>query len=212
MTLNEISYFIAERFGKDEDEAFIEQIKFSVKYYRALLIRRDAERNQTNRTYLQNFIQPLIKVDEADTCVTQIGCEILRTENKVPKPIRLKQDTPFTFVGSVGYKKGITYMSPSLIEDLKFLPYIANEWFYTYINEYIYLYNMNKIKRILIEASFEDPTKALTLCENSVNCVNDNEEFPLSADMVQQVIQSILGGEFQLVNPQDKEIDIDDND
>ena len=56
MTLNEIAYNIADASGRATNAAYIERLKFQIKYYRSLLIRRDQERN----TYLPDqFIQTL---------------------------------------------------------------------------------------------------------------------------------------------------------
>lgn len=212
MTLNEIAYFVAGRFNREEDLKFINEIKFAVKYYRALLVRRDAERNSTSRQYMQSFIQPLIEVDEADTCVTQIGCTILRTRDKVPEPVRLKDTTPFNFVGTIAYKKVFTYSDPAGISFINDSKYSAKMIYYTYVNGYIYIYNVDKLKRILVDAAFIDPISAVDICTNSVNCISDDEPFPCPADMVQNIIQSLLAGELSINIPvDDKEINIDDN-
>jgi hypothetical protein len=211
MTLNEIAYFVAGRLSREEDIKFLNEIKFAVKYYRALFIRRDAERNNTSRHYMQSLITPLIEVDAADSCATEDGCTILRTEYKIPEPVRFKDSVPFNFVGTVAYKKTITYTEPANTAHLSYAKYGKGALYYTYVNGYVYIYNAHKLKRVLIDAAFVEPEKAVTLCVDSVNCVSDDEPFPCPADMVQNIIQALLSTELSINIPgDDKEVNIDD--
>ena len=52
MTLNEIAYNIADASGRGTNAAYIERLKFQIKYYRALLLRRDQERKRKDRRLL----------------------------------------------------------------------------------------------------------------------------------------------------------------
>ena len=97
-TLNEISATICDALGKPFDGMLKQRVKFSIKYYRAMLIRRDAERNPMSKHNVQRMNVKLKKVDKADTCVVDIDCDVLRTEHKIPKPVRMNSDSPFKYV------------------------------------------------------------------------------------------------------------------
>lgn len=99
MTLNEIAYNIADASGRATNAAYIERLKFQIKYYRSLLIRRDQERN----TYLPDqFIQtieaPISLVNIAETIEfsAAVNNQPLHKSNAIlPKPVRLKRGVPF---------------------------------------------------------------------------------------------------------------------
>ena len=99
MTLNEIAYNIADASGRATNASYIERLKFQIKYYRSLLIRRDQERN----TYLPDqFIQtleaPITLVNIAETIEfsAAVNNQPLHKSNSIlPKPVRLKRGVPF---------------------------------------------------------------------------------------------------------------------
>ena len=99
MTLNEIAYNIADASGRGTNAAYIERLKFQIKYYRALLIRRDQERN----TYLPDqFIQTievpisLVNINDSIEFSAAINGQGLHKSNsQIPDPVRLKRGVPF---------------------------------------------------------------------------------------------------------------------
>lgn len=99
MTLNEIAYNIADASGRATNAAYIERLKFQIKYYRSLLIRRDQERN----TYLPDqFIQTLeapvsiVNIAESIEFTNAVNNQPLHKSNAIlPKPVRLKRGVPF---------------------------------------------------------------------------------------------------------------------
>jgi len=99
MTLNEIAYNIADASGRGTNAAYIERLKFQIKYYRALLIRRDQERN----TYLPDqFIQtievPIAIVninDSIEFSAAINGQGLHKSNSQIPDPVRLKRGVPF---------------------------------------------------------------------------------------------------------------------
>lgn len=99
MTLNEIAYNIADASGRATNAAYIERLKFQIKYYRSLLIRRDQERN----TYLPDqFIQTLeapisiVNIAETIEFSAAVNNQPLHKSNSIlPKPVRLKRGVPF---------------------------------------------------------------------------------------------------------------------
>ncbi len=210
MTLTQIADFIAGRLNKPFDEVLKDSIKFSIKTYRALIVRRDFERNPLSKEFLQSMTVDVVKVDKADTCVINVGCPVLRTKNKIPKPVRLNSDTVFKFVGSVDRSLSFTYT------ELEELPYTFENTFtskilrFNWTNGYLYIFNRNKIKFLTIEAIFADPTLVMDDCSDT-ECFTDDSEFPLGDDMIQMIITGMLAGnsEYKLLKPDDQEVKID---
>lgn len=207
-TLNQIAYNIMESVGKSDDVALLRRIKMAIKYYRAKLIRQDFERNGLSKDMLQTFIDNVIKVDEADSNCLVIGCTVLRTEHKVPKPVRLK--------GSLFYRVGtIRLKDPAWKEvgigELKyqqFNKFTSQATFWYYLNDYIYIITNKKFKYISITGIGADPSEWLDKCVNSADCVSDDEEFPIAADMLDTVLKAIRETELSLQIPE-KEINVD---
>lgn len=207
MTLNQIAERIAYSLNEPLNFVLKENIKFSVIAYRALFIRRDAVVNGLSDEFLQSYNSPLIKVDKGDNCYYELGCDVLRTENKVPKPLRLKTDVVFKFVGTPTGKP----FSYSEFEEVGFRcynKYTGNEIVYSYINGYIYIYNASKLKFVRIQQILADPRQAV-LCSTSDTCYSDNSEFPMPEDFVPDIIRSIKSGEFNIMNPKDEQVKID---
>ena len=82
MTLNEIAYNLLNlirggRSGHDEHLS-LDQLKFNIKYYRAMFIRRDFARNGVvTRHFEQNLgCLKLKKMDAAQCCDFKTGCDV----------------------------------------------------------------------------------------------------------------------------------------
>ena len=208
MTLNEISERIAYALNEPLNYILKENIKFSVKYWRALLIRRDVQANGLSDEFLQRIYLDLIKVDKADACNFNLNCtDVLRTKNPIPRPLRLKNDILFKFVGTVDGKP-FSYVEYEEVAYTCYNKFTSKDIKYNYTNNYLYVFNNTKLKKIAIQSAFSDPTEVNQFC-NTDTCYTDDMEFPCPYDMVQQIVQGILSNEFKILNPLDEEVDIE---
>lgn len=204
-TLNEISERIAYALNKPLSFVLQENIKASVKYWRAMLIRRDVSANGLSDEFLQRIYVNLVKVDKADACNFQDGCQVLRTKVPIPKPLRLKNDVVFKFVGSEN-GKAFTYTEYEEVPFTCYNKYTSKVLRYAYINGYIYVFNNLKLKKLAIQSIFADPSEISTVCDE---CYSDDKPYPIGEDMIQAIIQGILTGEFRL-KPTDEEVTIEE--
>jgi uncharacterized membrane protein len=210
MTLNEIAYNIADSVGKSFDIGLIERIKFSVKYYRAELIRQDFEKNGKDRQVLQQWVGNLVKVDEGDTCFANVNCTILKTENKIPQPIAIKGEL-FNYVGSINSANESWVLTDiNAIRYTQYNNFTANVTRYFYSNGYLYVYTNKKFKFVKIEAAFVDPNEAVSACIDSFNCLTDDDEFPIQAHYLRRISTGLMTGELRMLTPS-KEIESDAN-
>jgi hypothetical protein len=206
-SLNEIAYFIAARLGKESDFKTLQEIKAAIKINRALILRRDVERNSDNPSYVQHFYTKLIEVNEYDNCLVQGECTILRTENKIPRPVRLKDHSPFKYVGIAGFENPFTYLDMNKLTHIKYRTYTSNKIYYSYNNEYIYILKTDTpetdlLEYLLIQGVFTNPEEAVTNCIDSINCFSDDDPFPLPEDLIPDIINTILQGfMIDLQNP-----------
>lgn len=200
-TRNEIADFIAGRLNDPLNRVLKNQIKFSVDYWRAELIRQDINKYGYSGIYTQKLVVPLQPVDSIDSCIVNLNCTVLRTKNKVPNPIRRNSDSDYKFVGSADGKVQYRELDQELIDRLKYLKFTGNAIGFEPKNGYIYVYNAKRTKYIGITAAFDNPQSAIDYCTNSdpANCYNDDMEYPLPLDMLRVIVQGMLSGEFRII-------------
>lgn len=206
MTLDEIAYNILNllRGGRSSNDEFIsvDQIKFNIRHYRAMLIRRDYARN----AYVSKSIEQdlgcldLIKVDASKCCDLPIECPVYRTERKLPKTIRFNFTDAFTFIGKPNGTGTIPRIEPYELELIPFDKYTAGHSKFYVIDEYIYVYNPNGLEAINVRGVFEDPEQIANFatCTDGF-CYDNQSDYPLPADMVSIITTSLLQGELQLL-------------
>lgn len=205
MTLNQIAERIAFSLGDPLNNILKENIKFSIKNWRATLIRRDIQTNGLSTEFLQRIYLDLKKVDKADSCNFNLDkCHILRTVNPLPQYIRWKNDSTFKFIGT-------SDGGASTETEYEEIPYTCYNRFtsevirHSVINNYIYIFNNTKLKKIALQHAFVDPYQANILCEG---CYTDDSDFPCPADMVTQIMSAILTGEFKII-PINEEVNVE---
>lgn len=216
-SLNQIAFnllnLIRGGISSNQEPITLEQIKFTIKYYRSLFIRRDMERNN-NRFRMFEQDLGVIEVDQFDTAediYEESLVEVLRTVSKIPTPIRMKNWEGITFVGSID-KQG----RPIPIVDghrsywSKFNKYTRFEPEAYYRNGYIYIRNCNDLDMINIRGVFEDPEQVFEFVnDNGLDLYDDNSPFPISTDMIQGITQGLISGELQVMGsvPKDETSD-----
>lgn len=184
-TLNTIAYNIAEAVDKAEDFSVVERIKKLIIYYRALFIRRSAEKNN----FLSSHFKQSITVKTAKVKDYNHGGIAIRTTEEIPKTIRLKQNESFTYVGGIDGTVPFNETTARQAGLLKYDKFSGHLPRYYIKDNYVYIVNAFP-ENILIEGIFEDPTL--------VSGFTDDSEFPMSSDMTSLVITTILTTEFKI--------------
>lgn len=205
VTRNKIVYDIATFLDKADDVDFIRLLKFNVDYYRALFIRRDFERNGSASQYLTSIVLEVEYVDIPMDSKVAADCGFYQTKDVVPVPIRVKDVAPFTHVGtpfipSSGIMKTImfNFINPVALLYQKHL--YDGIPLYTYRNGKLQFYNTGKLCYITIgETAFEDPMVALNLSMAESKCYNDDDPYPLPADLIEAIITGFRDKQLRLV-------------
>ena len=202
MTLNEIVYNLADIVGKTDVPHFVERLKFNVMYYRALLIRRDQERNSyLPEQFMQSFCMEMEKVDASQCCDIKVDCIVMKSKKKLPSRIRLKNGSPLAYVGTIDNLKSYAPMSVGELPFIGSSPFTGKIARYFVQEEYLYIINA-KPKKVNVKGIFEDPRDLLEFdCDG--DCYSDDNAFPITADMVQRITQSLLAGELRMLTPDD---------
>ena len=215
MTLDEIAYNLLNlmRGGRSSNDEHIslEQIKFNIKHYRAMFIRRDYAKNQHVSTSLEQDIGcvPLIKIDGSKCCNLPTDCPVFRTERKLPKTVRFNFKDAFTFIGKPNGTGTIPKIEPYEVEYLQYDKFTKNQTKYYLIDDHVYVYNPNGLDAINIRGVFEDPEDVHEWDTCNGNCYDNQTDYPLPLDMLSAINTGLLQGELAILmnSPNDGELD-----
>ena len=205
MTLNEIAYNILNlvRGGRSNQSEHIslDQIKFNIKHYRAMLIRRDYARNGKTTRHLEQDLGclELEEVNPSKCCNLPVECSVSRTKKKIPRTVRFNFKEAITYVGDVTGLTRIPIIESSTVSYLPFDKHTADRYKAYMIEDYMYVYNSKGLKFINVRGIFEDPTDLKHFqCENGT-CWDDNSTFPMPADMIHAITNGMSSGELRFL-------------
>jgi hypothetical protein len=209
-TLNQLTSRISNVLNQPFNLELQERIKDGFRALRATRLRQSIEKSGIDDNIKQSYIAETTKVDVTlDDCARKLGCSILRSKNKIPKPVRYKTDEPFTYVGTTD---GVVFVYSDIgtIKKMKYLPVIGKATFFIYENDYIYIYGNNKLKEFRIQTVFDNIEQLINYCDDT-SCYNDDMEYPLPSDMIESILQELLAKEFGITKTEDKEIKVNSN-
>lgn len=210
-SLNTIATFIAGRLNQSNNLYLIEELKFAIKYYRAVLLKRDFEKRGNVNLMAQHFVVGLERVEGTDCNSLIVGnCKISRTVSRIPLPVRKNSGYLFNYVGNKLFTKAYQEQYPETLTISTADRFIGNSIKYYFNDGYIYVYGNKYLKEIGVRDLFENPSEVLELCTNTTNCFADDEAFPIALDMLDTIITNLLSGVFTVAIPDDQEIRITD--
>jgi len=207
MTLNEIAYNLLNlvRGGRSNQDEHIslDQIKFNIKHYRAVFIRRDYAKNGFTSRHIEQdlgcvHLQP---VDATQCCQLPSTCIVYRSVKAIPKTIRYNFEEAITYVGDITGIDTIPLINSNMIQFLPYDKYTNKKYKAYMINDFLYIYNASGLETINVRGVFENPADVSKFDECfEGSCYNeDSSEFPLPMDMLNLINQGILNGELKLL-------------
>jgi len=205
MTLNEISYNILNllRAGRSNNDETIslDQIKFNVKHYRAMFIRRDFARNGLVTRHLEQDLGclELIQVDASKCCNLPIGCPVYKTVKVIPRTVRFNFREAITYTGDVTGLGRIPLVEPYEISFLPFDKYTKLNPKAYMIEDSMYVYNPRGMKYINVRGIFEDPEELVNY-DCTGGCYDSDSIFPMPADMIAGITAGMANGELRLLS------------
>ena len=173
------------------------QVRFMLKYCRAMFIRRDLDTNWfSSKIYEQDLGElKMIPVDKVEAACFNLDCNVYRTEVKLPKFLRLKSKEGITFTGAVDKTTRIDLILPERAPFIKYSKYTSNIPRLYYLNGYIYSTSDDLIY-INVRGILENPEDANKYLCDGVKCYDNDSEYPLPADMIQNLTDLILSKEM----------------
>lgn len=199
-SINQLVSEIAHSVQQPDSVPVRRAIKLSIIHARNELIRQSYTNHKyTDKVLKQSYRLSLIDVPESDIYNgVELGIKtIKRTTNKVNRPTRLDNNLPFHSVRTTGVDNvlDIPFVGQGVSRFYKYLPGMACSPNYDYINEYIYIYNLNNnINSIIVESVFEYPhiIETETFDSEKISHIDDNDEFLLPEDMISGIKQLVL--------------------
>lgn len=205
MTLNEIAYNLLNlvRGGRSnhDENISLDQIKFNIKHYRAVFIRRDFARNGLITRHLEQDLGclDLIRVDASKCCSLPSTCPVYRTELPLPKTVRFNFKEAITYTGDVTGLGRIPMIQPYEVSYLPYDKHTNNNPKTYMIEDYLYLYNPKGMDVINVRGIFEDPEEVQRFKTCDGPCYDENYSFPMPMDMVSLITAGLLNGELKLL-------------
>ena len=207
MTLNEIAYNLLNlvrggRSNQDENIS-LDQIKFNIKHYRAVFIRRDFAKNGFTSRHIEQDLGclELIKVDATKCCSLPSSCSVYRTVKRIPKTVRHNFKESITYVGDITGMGRIPMIHSNVVKFLTYDKYTNKNYKAYMIEDYLYIYNADGLKYVNVRGVFEDPEDVAKFkdCDGTDCYDSDTVDFPIPMDMLQLINNGVLAGELRLL-------------
>jgi len=205
MTFDEIAYNILNmiRGGRSNHDEHIslDQIKFNIKHYRAMFIRRDFARNGLITRHLEQDLGclELERVDASKCCNLPSTCPVYRTKRKIPRTVRFNFREAITYTGDTTGLGRIPMVEAYEIQYLAFDKYTGKHPKTYMIEDYLYLYNPKGQDTINVRGIFEDPEEVAKFQTCDGPCYTDKLPFPMPMDMVSLITAGLINGELKLL-------------
>ncbi len=200
----------AQEWGDPNNFALRKRIELAIIPARATIIQR---RYDQTKVFPQSLIQTVrckevIQVDEIECCTGSTGYKTVRTKNKVPRPLIVKDESHFTYIGSSNLFDSFDYVPSSELNGIRHRKFTDRNIFYTYMDNYIYIINAKALKQLAVRAVFENPLAVRDFGE----CGED--ECFLNGDLIieESLVEGINGllelRRTKIINPDDSEVEI----
>lgn len=212
MTLGVLRDMIAHEWGNGNDYTLQKRIEYAIIAARATIIQR---RYDSTKIFPQSLIARvkttrLIQVNETECCKGCSGSLALRTKDKVPKPIIVKDDSYFIYVGSTSQRKAFSYVPFTDVEFIKEREFSSREIFYSYMDNYIYIINANSLKDISIRYVPENPLDLLNFGDCDCDDCPDPDDYYIEESLVEG-IQGLLQQRKPQINQEKPNAEIEVN-
>lgn len=212
-TLGKLRDSKAQEWGFANDFEVRKRIEFAIIPARATIIQR---RYDNTKIFPQTLIQTVkckkvIQVPEIECCSGATGYKTVRTLNKVPRPLIVKDESYFTYVGSANLFDSFTYVPPSDLKLARHRKFTDKAIHYTYMDGYVYILNASALHNLAVRAVFENPLAVRDFGE----CVDDACFLDGDLEIEESLVEGINGlleiRRPKIITGEESEIKVNDN-
>lgn len=203
---------LAHEWGDPNNIALQRRIEKHIISARATMIQR---RYDTTKIFPESLLITF-KIDELEKKdPSSCGCNegfglFLKTKIRIPKPLIVKDESYFSFVGSSGFENSFGYIPSHEIDGIIRRKYTSNQVFYTLINDYIYIIgkeNSRGIKSIIVKYIPDNPLELLSLGNCFGSCFKDGT-FYIEESLVEGITSLIKNRMPKIIQEESGEIEI----
>ena len=207
-TFRQIVYTVLDEIKSVNGDSYIteEHVMFLANQYRLFLLQQKI--NKEGASSLSSAMQQVLCLDlEEIDAIPNLPCEggqYLRSVQKIPTIV--KGTSPSVFPYDY-FKTNIQYISKDRMKYVGFNKYLQNIIYCTLFNDYLYFKSNNPqflyLEQVKMQGIFEDAEAAASLSCNGENdsCVDAlDKEFPLSGDLVPQMIELLVRELYSALN------------
>lgn len=204
-TLNEIAYNILNlyRGGRSSNNEYLSlnQIMFNVVHYRAMLLRRDFERNGMISRHAEQEIKclDLVQVDASRCCGLPVHCTVVRTDKVLPRAIRFNRREAVTHVSDVTGLHTIPLVEVQTVQFLTYDRFTKNERKAYILQDHLYIYEPDGIEKVNVRMIAEDPRELSKYDCAGADCYSPDSPFPIPMDLVDAITQGLVSGTLKLL-------------
>ena len=206
MTVDEITYQIATFADRSEDEGFRNSVKLAVQGKWALLVRREIQTNgNRSALYSQTISVPLTRGAVETQCGTLPAdyCVVLKSTTAIPAYLDIKGEIPYK-VSSPDRKVHLEYIQPENYQYTVHSKYSKNDFYYSLINQYLYVYGTKFLKEVHL-TFIPDVPDAI----DEFNCLTCESQPVIPSWMHDAIIGMILD-DLSIVRPDNDKEEIDE--
>lgn len=175
------------------------QIEGWVHQYRAVLLKRDMDKNKMpNPDYIQEIQGVTMNpVDQSDDVELARDEYIMKSALVLPSTIDLNNKSGLTYVGTIDGHE-VQFVSEARTKWQRFKKYTASQRFAFLRNKYLYIINDKSMKYATVRGIFEIPTEV----SNFVNPTTSqpvtelNDKYPIPIDKIPALKEMILKNEL----------------
>jgi hypothetical protein len=193
-TLNEITTLIAAQLEMPLDDPFKLMLALRVQYWRSRLLKNSLDKDIRDRQFFkQTIFIKMVEMKEVDCelpykqCHISISCELL------PRPLRAN-GILFDYCGAVDGSNAFTKLVPGTLRYMLQSKFTARSIRFSYENNRTKVWGNAKLPIMRIDAIWDDPWAAakFSCCSRGITCDFWNDQYPVSGDVLQLIVQSIL--------------------
>lgn len=209
-TLNTITTEIASQLKKELDEVYKRILAEKVDNWRARLIRNSLEkRPQDAKFFIQTVYIPMERTSEIPACLgAPADCPVSRSIKNIPKPLRYGT-VLFDSVGSANGSTGFTFASNGTEQYLSAGKYSKNSIYYGWDGAKLFIRSKPNLPLIKIVGVFENPSEIFEYnCNAGIECDGWDKPYPVTRDVLQQIVQYIIEGLDPRFVPNNKQVEV----
>jgi hypothetical protein len=196
---NLLNIYEAGRLNDDFTPSY-QQMSFIVDYKRAEYIRQDQTKNyfDSEQFYQDLGCVSVIKVDKAECCEVDFGCDVARTSIQIPAFLRLSNRYGLK-ISAVDKTSRFQQILPERTAFYKDRKYPSMTIPFYIINNYIYFPYTENMVEVNVRAILSEPEKAKTFVCSGSACYTDDSEYPISEDMINLINKDVFTTEIKML-------------